>query len=199
MTGLLQHQVWKFFFNFKEFLPISTLSQISTDCSSLISRLCSVCLLPVACVLPLCESGFLLYCLATSHVHRPNLHCQSIFHSMSSVFPSLCKSWYGTGIVYFGYVAVKNGMFCICADRTSRELSYQVNIIFFFPRKKCRLLMARMCSSVFCHWLASRLDIIVTLTCVGCCVEAVDSSQYFSSVTNKPVEQKTQQIWGGWR
>lgn len=81
----------EFFFNFKEFLPISTLSQISTDCSSLISRLCSVCLLPVACVLPLCESGFLLYCLATSHVHRPNLHCQSMFHSMSVFSPPFAK------------------------------------------------------------------------------------------------------------
>lgn len=142
MTGLLQHQVRNFFFNFKEFLPISTLSQISTDCSSLISRLCSVCLLPVACVLPLCESGFLLYCLATSHVHPAKPTLSEHFPLHVSVFPSLCKSWYGTGIVYFGYVAVKNGMFCICADRTSRELSYQVNIIFFSSGR-----------TVGCSWL----------------------------------------------
>lgn len=59
-----------------------------------------------------------------------------------SIFHSLCTRWYGTGIVYFGYVAVKNGTLCICADRTSRDLSSQVNIknlssffFFFFPGK----------------------------------------------------------------
>lgn len=83
-----------------------------------------------------------------------------------SIFHSLCTSWYGTRIVYFGYAAVKNGILCICADRTSRELSYQVNINFFF-RQRCRLLMAKMCSSVFCHCLTSRSDLTVIFTCTA--------------------------------
>lgn len=66
----------------KELLSTSALSQISTDCRSRISKLRSVCLLLLGYVLPLCKSRFLLYCLATSHLHRVNLRCQSVFYSM---------------------------------------------------------------------------------------------------------------------
>lgn len=100
------------------------------------------------------------------------------------VFPSLCRSWYGTGIVYFGYVAVKNGMFCICADRTSRELSYQDNTISFSPRQKSRCLMARTCSSVFCHWLTSKSDLTVKLKCTAVQKQWIHPSTSHLSPTN---------------
>lgn len=80
-----------------------------------------LCLLPLRYVLLPCMSRFLLCSLATRHLLWVTPPCQNIFHS-------LCTTWYETGIVYFGYIAVKNGMLCICADKTSRELSYYFNI-----------------------------------------------------------------------
>lgn len=155
MAGLLHHRVQTLAFSLicllaKKLPSTSTLSEIFLVTRSHVSKLS--CLLPLRYVLLPCMSRILLYSLANSHLLCVNPPCQNIFHS-------LCTTWYETGIVYFGCVAVKNGM--LCADKTSREQSYYFNI-----KKKHQQLTdnsvsyswVKMCKSVFCHWLTNRLD-----------------------------------------